>query len=117
RSERRTTALTSPIRSQKFLRILVALALALNASDGGTVDRQADLIRDAQGDRLRLLVDRGHRPVNSTRRHHAIAALHGGEQGFALAPLLLLRPDQQEVEDGEDRAEEDELGEHGVAAE
>src|SRR5437899_3183716 len=110
------TAPTSPIRSQKFLRILVALALALHASDGRTVEGHADLIRDAQGDRLRLLVDRGHRPVNAARRHHAIAALHRAEQRLALALLLLLRADQEEVEDREDRAEEDDLREDGAAA-
>src|SRR4029450_8684147 len=57
-SETPTTRTTRPTRSQRFLTILLALALALHhARDGGAVERHADLIRDAQHDRL--LVDRG----------------------------------------------------------
>ena len=54
--------------------------------------------------------------MQATGRHHAVAALDRGEQPLALPLLGLLRTDQQEVEHGKDRGEEDDLGEDGVAA-
>src|SRR5687767_7768741 len=94
--ETRTTAATRPIRTQRFLRILVALDLR-HAPDGRAVELELDLVPDAQRDRV--LGEARHRPVQAARRHHAVALLDGGQHALALLLLLLLGADHQEVED------------------
>src|SRR6266536_2971236 len=108
----RMTALTGPMRSQRFLRILVALALH-DTPDGAAVERHLHLVGHAERDGG--LVETGDRPVNPAARDHAVPALDGGEQHLAVLPLLLLRANEQKVKDREDGAEEDDLGEDGVA--
>src|SRR5206468_2603585 len=101
-----TTTATRPTRDQRFLGILIALWLQ-DPSDGHAVELELHLIRHAQHDLLR--VETRDRAVQPARRYHAVAPLERGEHLFALALLLLLRADQQEPEDREDRGEEEEL--------
>src|SRR2546421_8848633 len=90
-SDTRMTTPTRPMRSQRFLRILVALALH-HTPDGPAIERQLDLVGHA--DRDGGLVETGDRPVDPAARHHAVTALDGGEECLAVLPLLLLRADE-----------------------
>jgi hypothetical protein len=54
--------------------------------------------------------ERNNRSVNPTARHHAVTGLEIGEHILNLAPLLLLRPDDQEIPNREQgRKKEKEL--------
>src|SRR5688572_25359757 len=90
-SETRITTATRPMRTPRFLRILVALALH-HAPDGGAVERQAHLVGHLQ--RHRRVVEPRDRAVNPAGGHDLVAALDGREQPLALLLLPLLRTDE-----------------------
>src|SRR5207244_8469961 len=105
-----TTTATRMTRDQTCLGTLVVLRLE-DPSDGAAVELEPHLVRDAQHDLV--VVEAGDRSVQPARRDDAVATLEGGEHLLALALLLLLRADQEEPEDREDRGEEQELREDG----
>jgi hypothetical protein len=54
--------------------------------------------------------ERNNRSVNPAARHHAVTGLEIAEHLLSLAPLLLLRPDDQEIPNREQgRKKEKEL--------
>ena len=73
----------------------------------------AKLLDDAKAQHDLVVVEAGDRPVQPASRDDAVATLEGDEHLLALALLLLLRADQEEPEDREDRGEEQELREDG----
>src|SRR5687768_12095638 len=111
-----STTATRPIRTQSDLRILVAACRLLHdAPDGAAVEFE---LHAAVGhpEHDGLVGEIENRAVHAARRHDPITFFHCGEHRLALAPLALLRPDEQEVEDREDRSEERELREDRARA-
>jgi hypothetical protein len=70
---------------------------------------RGDLDLDLIGTFARLL----HRPEDAARGHYAVATLHGRQARLQGLLLLLLRPDEDEVEHAEDEDERRELREAG----
>src|SRR6266850_2418273 len=96
-----TTAATRAKRTRRCLGILLALPRH-DTPDGAAVELELHLIVDTQGDGV--LVEAGHRPVQPAAGHHAIALLERRQHALPLLLLLLLRAEQEEVEDREHRA-------------
>src|SRR5437868_1639649 len=104
-SEPRSTTRTMMMRVRRFLGILVALHLH-DAPDRRAFELELHLVRDTQGHGL--VGEIGHGPEHAARGDDLVAALDRRQHTVALRPLLLLRSDHQEIEDGEHRAEHDE---------
>src|SRR5262245_1848570 len=96
-SETASTTTTRPIRSPKFLGILVARSLH-HAPDGASIELQLHLIGHAERDRV--LAQRGDRAVQAAGGDDPVAPLQRGQHAIAVRLLALLRPDDDEVEDG-----------------
>src|SRR6266849_49503 len=107
----RITTTTRPIRTDRFLRIPLALALR-DPADRPAIELQLHLI--GHPERHRVLVEIQHGAVQPARGDDPIALPDGGEHGLAITLLLLLGANEQEVEDREDRAEKYHLHVHSA---
>src|SRR5262245_58592212 len=105
-SDTASTATTRPIRSPKFLGILVARALHHHATHRAPIELQVHLIGHAQRDRV--LGQARDRTVQPACGDDPIAPLQRAQHAIAIGLLTLLRPDDDEVEDREHRAEQQE---------
>src|SRR6202521_2384155 len=108
-----TTTATRPILTARCLGIPVALALH-DPTDRRTIELEPHLIGHAQGHGV--LAEAGHGAVQSAGGYHPVTLLDRGQHLLAVALLLLLGRDQEEVENAEDRREEHHLGEQRVRA-
>src|SRR5262249_6244203 len=106
-SEPNRTTRTTSARARRLLAILAALPLH-DTPDRRSLELELDLIGDAKRDGLFAQIGDG--AEHATRRDDLVAALDRRQHPLALLLLLLLRPDHEEVEDGEHRAEHHERG-------
>src|SRR5215470_5873143 len=102
-AETATTIATRPMRMLRFRRMLGGrLLVALgghDAADRGPLELEPHLVGHFQGHGV--LREPHHGPVEPARRHDPVTFLDRGEEDLAVLPLLLLRPDDQEVHDRE----------------
>src|SRR4030095_430367 len=103
--ERASTTATTPRRRPRFLGILVACTLH-DAADRAAIELELHLVGHPQRDRV--LAQAGDGAVQPTGGDDPIATLQRRQHALALRLLALLGPDDDEVEDGEHRTEQQE---------
>src|SRR5437879_12598194 len=111
--ETATTTATRATRTRRCLGILLALPRH-DAPDGAAVEFELHLIVDAEGGGM--LVEAGAGPVKPARRHDAVALLDRPQHPLPLSLLLLLRAEQEGIEDGEHHRHHDEPSRHARTA-
>src|SRR6185436_2625110 len=92
-SDTASTTATTPIRSPKFLGILVACALH-DAAHRAPIELQLHLVGHAQRDRVLAHVGDG--PVQPAGGDDTVAPLQRPQHALAVRLLALLRPDDDE---------------------
>src|SRR5438270_6941362 len=99
-TETATTTRTNPMRSRRFLGILLALPRR-HTADGGAVEFELDLVGDPQGHGV--LAEPRHGAVQPASVHDAVAPLDRRKHVLAILLLFLLWAQQLEVKDLEHR--------------